>query len=247
MTRIRCEQAVEPDKVSSRAWNEGRQTSHEVQRLEQNVGGAIAKRVLQFVDHQTIAVAAETLKANRGAGHIAAHSLQLPALLGLAEHCRIERITIARGREGLWWMRSLQSSSRGVQTQCLTSCNGAHRNPVANGRTLELCQCFLTTPIGVEVEPELIPVVIFLRDQRTTSHQRAGDAPNQRVENALEFGRRRPRGAMEARAVAVEGVGAVERDNGTPVAATPCPSRAPIASQALSSRFSIARRRRSAR
>jgi hypothetical protein len=43
-----------------------------VQRLEQYVGGAVAKGVLQLVDRQAVAVAAETLQFDRWARHIAA-------------------------------------------------------------------------------------------------------------------------------------------------------------------------------
>ena len=96
-----------------------------------------------------------------------------------------------------------------MQAKRLASRDGAHGNAVADGRTLELQERILA--IGVEVEPELFLVVIFLRDQRAASHERSRDARDERVEQALEFLARRRRNAMEARALAVEGVHAVER------------------------------------
>ena len=56
----------------------------EVERLEQDMGGAVAKRVLEFVDHQPVAVTAETLQGNGRACHIPAQALQLSPIAGLA-------------------------------------------------------------------------------------------------------------------------------------------------------------------
>ena len=83
--------------------------------------------------------------------------------------------------------------------------NGAHGNPVANGRALELQERILA--IGVEVESELFLVVVLLRDKRDAPHERASDATDECVEQALEFLGRRRRGGMETRALAPEGVG----------------------------------------
>jgi len=48
------------------------QASDEVQRLEQHMGGAVAKGMLELVDHQGVAVAAQALQRDGGARHIAA-------------------------------------------------------------------------------------------------------------------------------------------------------------------------------
>jgi hypothetical protein len=50
---------------------------------EQHVRGFIAKGALQLVDHQAIAIDAETVLGDGGACHVAAHALELapPALL----------------------------------------------------------------------------------------------------------------------------------------------------------------------
>ena len=59
MACVRGKQAVEPDEVTVRAWDQRGETGDKVERLEQHMGGAIAKRVLELIDHQPIAVAAE--------------------------------------------------------------------------------------------------------------------------------------------------------------------------------------------
>jgi hypothetical protein len=51
------------------------------------------------------------------------------------------------------------------------------------------------------------------RQDAESGHERARDAPDQRVEQALEFLARRRHNAMAARALAVEGVHAVERED----------------------------------
>jgi hypothetical protein len=48
MARIRGEQGVEPDEVSARARHQRSQARDEVERLEQDVGRAVAKGVLQL-------------------------------------------------------------------------------------------------------------------------------------------------------------------------------------------------------
>ena len=74
--------------------------SDEVQRLEQDVGGPLAKGVLELVDHQAVAVVAQTLQGDGRARHIAAQAFQLPAFAGLAGNGRIQREAVPRGREG---------------------------------------------------------------------------------------------------------------------------------------------------
>jgi len=48
------------------------------------MGGAVAKGMLQFVDHQGVAVAAQTLQRDGAARHIAAQAFQLAAIAGLS-------------------------------------------------------------------------------------------------------------------------------------------------------------------
>ena len=48
--------------MTSRARHEGRQPREDVERLEQELGGAIATGTLELVHHQAIAVAAQPLE-----------------------------------------------------------------------------------------------------------------------------------------------------------------------------------------
>ena len=124
----------------------------------------------------------------------------------------MEREPGTRGGEGLRRLPPLpvESGSRSVQTKGLASRDGADGSPVANSGALKLRERILATALEVEPEPELFLVVILLRDQRATSHQRARNATYERVEEALELEHRRRRCAMETRAGAVKGVHAVE-------------------------------------
>lgn len=204
---------MKPDEVSARSWDQGRQPSDEVQRFEQNMGGAIAKGVFEFVDHQAVAVAAEALKRNGRARHVAAQSLQLPALVGPAGDRRIEREAVTRSREGLGQLRPLSGDPRRVQAKRPAPCDGAYGNPVTDGRTLELRERILTVGVHAEVEPSLLPAVVLLHNQRTASHKCARNAPDKRIEEALELDRRGWRDAVEARAFTLERVNTVEREN----------------------------------
>jgi len=120
--------------------------------------------MLQFVDHQAIAVPAHTLQGNGRARHIAAQALQLAPVARSASDRRIEREAVTRGGERLRLLRALAGGSRGVQAKRLASCDGAHGDAVADGRALELRERILA--IAVQVEPELFLVVILLCDQR---------------------------------------------------------------------------------
>jgi len=67
MARVRGKHAVETHEMGSRSWYQRGQAGDEVQWLEQNMGGAVTERVLEFVDHQPVPVAAQTLTRNGGA------------------------------------------------------------------------------------------------------------------------------------------------------------------------------------
>jgi len=78
-----------------------------------------------------------------------------------------------------------------LQAKRLASRDGTDGNPVADGGALGLDERILA--IVVQVEPELFFVVILLCDRRATSPQRARDATDERVEEALEIEPRRRR------------------------------------------------------
>jgi len=139
--------------------------------------------MLQLVDHQGVAVSADALQGDGGARHIANESLQLPVLVRPAGDRCIEREALARGGQGRCWLARVDAGAGRVQAKRLSTRDGPDGNPVADGRALEPRERILA--LGVEVEPELFPVIVFLRDQCTTAHKGAGDAPDERGEEAL--------------------------------------------------------------
>ena len=64
--------------------------------------------------------------------------------------------------------------------------------------------------IGIGVKPDMLLVVVLLRDWRAASDEGAGD---EGVEQAREPAGRGWSGTAEARAFTLEGTGAVEREN----------------------------------
>jgi hypothetical protein len=63
---------------------QGRQPGKEILGRKQNMGGAIAERVLEFVDHLAGSIGRQTLKADGGTCDVAAQTLKSLALVGLA-------------------------------------------------------------------------------------------------------------------------------------------------------------------
>ena len=61
MFGVGSEETVVSDEMAPRAWNECGQTSDEVERLEQDVSGAVAEGVFELIDDEAIAIDAETL------------------------------------------------------------------------------------------------------------------------------------------------------------------------------------------
>jgi hypothetical protein len=100
---------------------------------------------------------------------------------------------------------------RAVQAKRPAPRDGIYGNQLTDGRTVELRERMLA--VGDGLEPDLLRVVVFLRKQRTASHECAIDASDERVEEVLELeGRERWR-AMEAPALTFEGVGTIERED----------------------------------
>ena len=71
MACVRGEDSVIPQQMASRSRHEGRQPRGEVDRLEQELGGGVAKRALEPVHDQAVAVAAEAVERERGTRDIA--------------------------------------------------------------------------------------------------------------------------------------------------------------------------------
>ena len=59
-----------------------------VERVEDDVGGAVAKRLLELIDHLSAFVGCETSIGNGGPSDMATELLELVALVGLAADLR---------------------------------------------------------------------------------------------------------------------------------------------------------------
>ena len=102
--------------MASRPRLEGYQPREEVELLTQELGGAVAKRVLELGGDQAVAVATKALEHERGTRDIAASPFEPLSLLGPAGHRRVQREAVAvyrgwRGRphRGTESARSLQA------------------------------------------------------------------------------------------------------------------------------------------
>ena len=88
--------------MASRPRLEGYQPREEVELLKQELGGAVAKRVLETGGDQAVAVATKALERERGTRDIAASPFEPLSLLGPAGHRRVQREAVAvyRGWRG---------------------------------------------------------------------------------------------------------------------------------------------------
>jgi len=74
--------------------------------------------MLQLVDHEAVAVAAQAVEGNGGGRHIPAQAPRLSALAGLAGDGRIEREAVRSAVKGFGCLpRFLECGSRGVQAK----------------------------------------------------------------------------------------------------------------------------------
>ena len=84
MLAIRREHAVEPGEVQSRTRNQRRQAGDAVEWVEDDVGGAVAKRLLEPIDDTSPIVGREPLVGDGGPGYATAELLEPVALGGCA-------------------------------------------------------------------------------------------------------------------------------------------------------------------
>ncbi len=80
---------------------EGGESRQEVERLEQELSGAVAKGMFQLVHHQAVAVAAQTFERNGGPRDVATQPLELSSLGGPAGHRSVQREAVPRRGERL--------------------------------------------------------------------------------------------------------------------------------------------------
>ena len=88
---VEREQAVEPSKVHARSGHEGGQAGEEVERVEHDVGGAVAPGGLEAVAHVTVRDQRQALLGQGGAADVAVQALELSALGGAGADAGVQR------------------------------------------------------------------------------------------------------------------------------------------------------------
>jgi hypothetical protein len=175
--------------MAARAGHEGRQSCEEVERFEQKLRGAVAKRPLEPVHDP--AVAAEAPERERRTRDIAAEPLELLSLLGPAGDRRIQREAGAGHGERLGRLAQLGSETGNLHRRAL---DGRERVVVG----------------PLEVQVGRTALLLGVCHQHPGAHQGPHDAPDQRVEQTLELVDGRRPGTMKARVAPGERVSAVE-------------------------------------
>ena len=72
-------------------WHQGSETGDEVERLEDDVRGAIAVRCLELVTHLAIGGERQAFFRHCWAGNVAAQTFQLPAFIRPGHHTGMQR------------------------------------------------------------------------------------------------------------------------------------------------------------
>src|SRR5215471_2256413 len=84
--RVWCQHAVEPDQMETRAGHQGGRGLHELQRLHDDMGGAVFVRTLQLQYDLAGAVTLEPFVSDGRPGNVAAELLQFVTLIGAPAH-----------------------------------------------------------------------------------------------------------------------------------------------------------------
>ena len=130
MLAIRREHAVEPGQVQSRTRDQRRQAGDEVEWVEDDVGGAVAKRLLEPIDDLSSLIGREPLVGDGGPCDVATELFELVALGGFTDGGGVERKARLPGeqggREGFGLYRD------GAQGQCLPAGVGPDGDPVVD-------------------------------------------------------------------------------------------------------------------
>ena len=119
MLAIRREHAVEPGEVRTRTRDQRRRAGDEVEWVEDDVGGAVAKRLLGPIDDLSPIVGREPLVGDGGPRDVATELFELVALGGFTDGGGVERKARLPGEQGGWEGFGLYRD--GAQGQCLLS------------------------------------------------------------------------------------------------------------------------------
>ena len=146
MLAIRREHAVEPGEVQSRTRDQRRRAGDEIERVEDDVGGAVAKRLLEPIDDLSPIVGREPLVGDGGPCDVATELFELAALGGFTDGGGVERKARPPGEQGGW--EGFGLCRDGARGQCLPVGVGPDGDPVVDRGADELIESLT----GLEVE-----------------------------------------------------------------------------------------------
>ena len=203
MLAIRREHAVEPGQVQSRTRDQRRQAGDEVEWVEDDVGGAVAKRLLEPMDDLSSLIGREPLVGDGGPCDVATELFELVAFGGFTDGGGVERKARLPGeqggREGFGLYRD------GAQGQCLPAGVGPDGDPVVDGGADELIESLT----GLEVEV----VAVCVAHERAKAFEQTGHPLADGAQQLREFGGSRPRCPMKRRAASFEVAHPVEKEH----------------------------------
>ena len=130
MLAIRREHAVEPGEVQSRTRDQRRRAGDEVEWVEDDAGGAVAKRLLEPIDDLCPIVGREPLVGDGGRRDVATELFELVALGGFTDGGGVERKARLRGEQGGW--EGFGPYRDGARGQCLPVGVGPDGDPVVD-------------------------------------------------------------------------------------------------------------------
>ena len=130
MLANRREHAVEPGEVQSRMRDQRRRAGDEVEWVEDDAGGAVAKRLLEPIDDLSPIVGREPLVGDGGPRDVATELFELVALGGFTDGGGVERKARLPGEQGGW--EGFGPYRDGARGQCLPVGDGPDGDPVVD-------------------------------------------------------------------------------------------------------------------
>ena len=203
MLAIRREHAVEPGQVQSRTRDQRREAGDEVEWVEDDVGGAVAKRLLEPMDDLSPIIGREPLVGDGGPCDVATELFELVALGGFTDGGGVERKARLPGEQGGWEGFGLYRD--GAQGQCLPVGVGPDGDPVVDRGADELIESLT----GLEVEV----VAVCIAHEQAKAFEQTGHPLADRVQQLRELGASRPWCPMKRRAASFEIVHPVEKEH----------------------------------
>src|SRR5262245_19835171 len=127
--RVGRQHTVETDQMETRARHQSRQALHELQRLHEDMGGAVFVRTFQLQYDLAGAVTLEPFVGDGRPGNVAAELLQFQTLIGAPAHRRMEAKAV-RVDTQLWGGRH-GSARQALQAQHFLPSAWAQRNTIS--------------------------------------------------------------------------------------------------------------------